>query len=233
MEARELIGYMLSDGHGNYIRFDGGTGKYVPVPLKKAGFVWNDRAKANKILKNSLAKELKKKYSVVVSEIEEAKDEQPAMVDKPTSLEVPVTTKVVEKPRKKINKIDRSLLEYVADESGMEQIERKIEDMIRFSTYVQSRQEILNDELSKVDREISDIHHFIEFECLNAYQGWVVYKLLQKKLLKRRSIKDEIMIAGNIMNSKIDYVSLNNVSKSIKGLEHRMYKPRELSDLFA
>lgn len=224
---------MLSDGHGNYIRFDGGTGKYVPVPLKKAGFVWNDRAKANKILKNSLAKELKKKYSVVVSENEEAKDEQPAMVDEPTSLEVPVTTKVVEKPRKKVNKIDRSLLEYVADESGMEQIERKIEDMIRFSTYVQSRQEILNDELSKVDREISDIHHFIEFESLNAYQGWVVYKLLQKKLLKRRSIKDEIMIAGNVLSSKIDYVSLNNVSKSIKGLEHRMYKPRELSDLFA
>ena len=224
---------MLSDGRGNYIRFDGGTGKYVPVPLKKAGFVWNDRAKANKILKNSLAKELKKKYSVVVSEIEEAKDEQPAMVDEPTSLEVPVTTKVVEKPKKKVNKIDRSLLEYVADESGMEQIERKIEDMIRFSTYVQSRQEILNDELSKVDREISDIHHFIEFECLNAYQGWVVYKLLQKKLLKRRSIKDEIMIAGNVLSSKIDYVSLNNVSKSIKGLEHRMYKPRELSDLFA
>lgn len=226
---------MLSDGHGNYIRFDGGTGKYVPVPLKKAGFVWNDRAKANKILKNSLAKELKKKYSVVVSEIEEAKDA--AVVESPTNVEakveVPTTVSVVEKPKKKVNKIDRSLLEYVADESGMEQIERKIEDMIRFSTYVQSRQEILNDELSKVDREISDIHHFIEFECLNAYQGWVVYKLLQKKLLKRRSIKDEIMIAGNIMNSKIDYVSLNNVSKSIKGLEHRMYKPRELSDLFA
>ena len=232
-----MIGYMLSDGRGNYIRFDGGTGKYVPVPLKKAGFVWNDRAKANKILKNSLAKELKKKYSVVVSEIEEAKDEQPAMVDEPTSVETkveaPTMVPVVEKPRKKVNKIDRSLLEYVADESGMEQIERKIEDMIRFSTYVQSRQEILNDELSKVDREISDIHHFIEFECLNAYQGWVVYKLLQKKLLKRRSIKDEIMIAGNVLSSKIDYVSLNNVSKSIKGLEHRMYKPRELSDLFA
>ena len=224
---------MLTDGHGNFIRFDKGTGKYVPVPLKSAGYVWDDRAKANKILKNSLTKDLKKKYSVVVSEIEEAKDEQPAMVDKPTSLEVPVTTKVVEKPRKKVNKIDRSLLEYVADESGMEQIERKIEDMIRFSTYVQSRQEILNNELSKVDREISDIHHFIEFECLNAYQGWVVYKLLQKKLLKRRSIKDEIMINGNVLNSKIDYNSLNNISKSIRGLEHRMYTPRELTDLFA
>lgn len=55
--------------------------------------------------------------------------------------------------------------------------------------------------LSKVDKEISDIYHYIEVSNLDAYRGWKAYKLLKDKLIERRKIKDEFDAAKRLRKS--------------------------------
>jgi hypothetical protein len=45
--------------------------------------------------------------------------------------------------------------------------------------------------MSRVDREISNIYHEIEFEVFNASRGYMLAKQLQEKLKERRIIKNE------------------------------------------
>jgi len=244
---------MLTDGNGHYIKHDQASGKYIPVASVKDGSVWDDRGKANKVLKNSLEKVLKKRYMIAIKEIDE-----PVIVEQKhleqtvdqarcellksyylskhpaAGNENPANGKELPKkvaPKVKLS-IDRSLLEYVRDRAGIEKIQQRVDEITRFTGYVQSRNDFLRGELSKIDREITDIHHFIEFKKLNAYQGWIVYKLLQKKLLKRREIKDEMLILSNLSGCYLTPESLGNIEKSIIGLEDRIYKPRELAELF-
>lgn len=66
-------------------------------------------------------------------------------------------------------------------------------DTIRlFADIVQDsaeREESLLAQLSKVDRELSDIEHFIEFVDLNGVDGFKIYKKMQSIRQIRREIK--------------------------------------------
>lgn len=107
-----------------------------------------------------------------------------------------------------------------------------ISDLRQFILDAEHRKSKLTDMLSKVDREITDINHYIELNNLNAYKGWLMASMLKEKLQKRRKIKDELFILTQLGECKITPELLADVNAAISKLEHRTYIPRVLSSLF-
>ena len=89
----------------------------------------------------------------------------------------------------------------------------------------------LYDEQSKIDSQISDVEHYIEFQTLNAPKGYAAYKLLHDLLGERRKIKDA-MIKISVLESNTKSINEEHIRESINGLENRQYTPRVLVDLF-
>lgn len=65
-----MILYVISDGHGSYIRKDEFSGKYVPVRNYSLAEKFQQRAKASNILKNAIGKNLRSRYNVIAIEDE-------------------------------------------------------------------------------------------------------------------------------------------------------------------
>ena len=90
----------------------------------------------------------------------------------------------------------------------------------------------LDIELSNIDKEITDIEHYIEFFCLDAAKGYKAYRMLRERLTKRRHIKDEMNCADYIINGSASEFSDGTVAKRLNALDKRQYEPRVLSELF-
>lgn len=90
----------------------------------------------------------------------------------------------------------------------------------------------LSQEVQDVDLEISDVVHYIEFNNLNAREGYKIYKRLNELLCKRRHLKFEQKIVSSInRNHKAsDYIS--DIIATIKECTNDVYKPRIATDLF-
>lgn len=95
-----------------------------------------------------------------------------------------------------------------------------------------NRKRELNMELSKVDKEISDIKHFIEFHPLNACQGYKMAKMLQECLKERRSIKDESAILDRILRMSVGYIGKGTGRSELENVKINQYQPRVLKELF-
>ena len=87
-------------------------------------------------------------------------------------------------------------------------------------------------QLSEIDKEITDIQHYIEFNKLNAAEGYQAYKMLQDKLLKRRVIKDNHIKFQMLASAKVSDIFDGTLEKNIDALDKRVYTPRVLTDLF-
>lgn len=90
----------------------------------------------------------------------------------------------------------------------------------------------LIEQLSKVDRELSDIAHYIEFNNLNAAQGYKAYKMEHERRIIRRSIKNEIQVLEIILGKKISETVTDEINNAVTGMDQRLYEPRELNELF-
>lgn len=110
-----------------------------------------------------------------------------------------------------------------------------LEKMIDWENYIIKLQEymvVINNQLSLVDQEISDIRHYAEDFNLNMYQAWKLYKLLQDACRRRRKIKNEMYKIRYILSSNFVDCTNKAISNYIKNLEHRQYNPRILKELF-
>lgn len=92
----------------------------------------------------------------------------------------------------------------------------------------------LVEDLSKFDRQKTDIEHYIEFNAgkLNACDGYKAYKILQDILLERRKVKDELEIVQVALDRIAAPEELAQIDLRVKELESRKYTPRELKHLF-
>jgi hypothetical protein len=92
----------------------------------------------------------------------------------------------------------------------------------------------LSEELSKYDRQRSDVEHYIEFNTgkLNASEGYKAFKLLQDVLLERRKVKDELQIVQVALDRIAAPDELAHIDTKVKELETRQYTPREFKYLF-
>ena len=90
----------------------------------------------------------------------------------------------------------------------------------------------LREQLSKVDLEICDIQHYIEFFSLDAAKGYKAYKMLKERLIRRREIKDEIAKVNLFLAGNATDFSSGKVTQQLRTMECRNYQPRILNELF-
>lgn len=92
----------------------------------------------------------------------------------------------------------------------------------------------LTEELSKYDRQRTDVEHYIEFNTgkLNACDGYRAYKLLQDVLVSRRKVKDELSIIKTALDRIAAPEELALIDARVEALESRQYTPREFKHLF-
>ena len=117
-------------------------------------------------------------------------------------------------------------------EVDIDDLKKSINDLSEKLTTLKGNKEWLLDEESNIDKQISDILHYIEFYNFSASDGYKLCKALKDLRLRRRKIKNELELI-NIVNTQ----SLNNVAsgqnnKAINGLDDKKYAPRILQELF-
>lgn len=108
----------------------------------------------------------------------------------------------------------------------------KVKEMYTFTRELEQRKMYLVEQLSKIDMEIVDIEHAAEFYNLNASQGYKLYKLLHDRRIERRKIKDELQVINLTLGTSINSNNMNNLEKSILGMDNRIYTPRINKELF-
>lgn len=92
----------------------------------------------------------------------------------------------------------------------------------------------LVEEVSKYDRQRTDVEHYIELNAgkLNAYEGYQAYKMLQDVLVERRKVKDELSVIQVVRDKMAFPDDIANIDTKVKELESRHYEPREFKHLF-
>lgn len=91
----------------------------------------------------------------------------------------------------------------------------------------------LNKMLIIANRQIQDIHHYLEIKELSEEDELVAVQQLKDILRGRRMVKDTLTIAKALTdNPIINEKELINVNKSMSGMINRNYNPRQLKDLF-
>lgn len=82
--------------------------------------------------------------------------------------------------------------------------------------------------LKEIEAEKIDIEHYIEFQTLNAAQGYKVCKEFKLCRIKRRRIKNELAVINIILKKDIK----EEIVEEIKKLDQRTYHPKIRTDLF-
>lgn len=197
--------YVITDGT-RWIMRDR-KGKYVPTSCEALADVYSNK-QANSIFQNQLSKALKSCFHL------QKIDEVPALVKQITQKEIKENTE---------NVLVAENIKYWVD---------KVNGLNGLASEALHRKDELLSQLSKVDQELSDINHYIEFCNLNAAQGYKAYKMIKERRIKRRSIKNELDVLSIILGKKISDTASDEIQKAIAGMDKRTYEPRVMTELF-
>ena len=129
---------------------------------------------------------------------------------------------------------EKNVVEEVVAPTSQTQSQYIVSILSDAATKLNDRHTVLSDELSKYDRQCSDIEHYIEFNAgkLNACDGYKAYKLLQDVLVQRRKVKDELEILQVVKDKMAIPDDMANITARLQTLAARRYEPRELKWLF-
>lgn len=197
--------YVITDGT-RWIMRDR-KGKYVPTSCEALADIYSNK-QANSIFQNQLSKALKSCFCV------QKIDEVPTLVKQVTQEEVQENTE---------NVLVAENIQYWVN---------KVNGLNGLASEALHRKDELLSQLSKVDQELSDINHYIEFCNLNAAQGYKAYKMIKERRIKRRSIKNELKVLSIILGKKISDTASDEIQKAIAGMDKRTYEPRVMNELF-
>lgn len=106
------------------------------------------------------------------------------------------------------------------------------DDLENVGEKMKERRRELSCELSKVDKEISDIRHYIEFYPLSASRGYKMAKMLKDCLIRRRAIKDETEMLNRISVMTVGHIGNGKGRNDLDKLGNKQYTPRVLTELF-
>ena len=197
--------YIITDGSRFIYR--NYSGKYVPTPSEAMADIFSKK-QADAIFNNSLTKALKLVFHV------EKYDKPPDQVKQVT--------------KEELNKNTRKV---VISENVQRWLD-KVSELNGFRNDATKRKKELCKQLSDVDKELSDLNHYIEFCNLNAAQGYKAYKMVKERRIKRRYIKNELAVVNKILENKLSDSITEDIGKVIRGLDERIYTPRILNELF-
>lgn len=197
--------YVITDGTRWIMRDK--HGRYVPTSCEALADVFSNK-QATGILQSNLSKALKSVFRV-------------QKIDEPSKLIKQISQETAQKNTERVS----------TDENIKRWID-KIDGLNGLATEALHRKDELVQQLSKVDQELSDVNHYIEFCNLNAAQGYKAYKMIKDRRIKRRSIKNELQVVDIILSKKISETATDEIQKAIAGMDQRTYEPRVLNELF-
>ena len=197
--------YVITDGT-RWIMRDR-HGRYVPTSCEALADVFSNK-QATGIFQSNLSKALKSVFRV-------------QKIDEPSKLIKQISQETAQKNTERVS----------TDENIKRWID-KIDGLNGLATEALHRKDELVQQLSKVDQELSDVNHYIEFCNLNAAQGYKAYKMIKDRRIKRRSIKNELHVVDIILSKKISETATDEIQKAIAGMDQRTYEPRVLNELF-
>lgn len=87
----------------------------------------------------------------------------------------------------------------------------------------------LANEIREIDLKIVDVEHYIEFNRLNAREGYKIYKRLNELFCKRRSLKFEQKIVTSINKNYKASEYISDIITTINECKNDIYKPRILT----
>lgn len=196
--------YIITDGSRFIYRNH--SNKFVPTSSEVMADIFTKK-QAERIFNNSLPKALKAVFYV------EKYDKPPEDVKQVTQSELNNTEKVM------VSENIQRWLDRVSDLNGL------AKDANR-------RKEELTKQLHNLEDELLDIQHYIEFSNLNAAQGYKASKDIKDCRVKRRSVKNELLVLDIILEQRVDELVNEEIHKRVQGIDRRTYKPRIRTDLF-
>ncbi len=197
--------YIITDGSRFIYR--NYSGKYVPTSSEAMADIFSKR-QANAIFSNSLPKALKLVFHV------EKYDKPPEAVKQLTQSELDNNTEKV-----MVSENIQRWLDKVSDLNGLAKEAKR-------------RKEELMKQLHDLEGELLDIEHYIEFSNLNAAQGYKASKDIKECRVKRRSVKNELLVLEIILEQRVNEMVDEEIHKRVQGMDKRTYKPRIRTDLF-
>lgn len=96
-----------------------------------------------------------------------------------------------------------------------------IEEVVMKLNSLEEYMNELGNQLSIADRKKSDIEHFIEERKVNVFQAYKVYKELEKVLLERRKIKNDIELAKVFRSNETKLIKVKNRESLLDDLHNR------------
>lgn len=200
--------YYIADTFGSYYGFNQ-SNKLVPVNEKEQATRLTF-LKANNVLQNMIKPANRYQYILIEAGEEEENKNVVSSIEKKEWRDT------------KFDELNTNWDEY-------------LEEMLDFISQLQQYKCNLNYMYTQVEKEICDIMHYIEFNNLDAANGYKIYKMLRECRLKRRQIKDEdVRVTATIQalgNNELQEKLKESIIK-IKALDNRNYRPRVLSELF-
>lgn len=197
--------YIITDG-SRFI-YQNHSGKYVPTSSEVMADIFS-RKQAEVIFNNQLPKALKSVFHV------EKYDKPPESVKQVTQFELDNNTEKV-----MMSENIQKWLDKVSDLNGLAKEALK-------------RKEELTKQLHNLENELIDIEHYIEFSNLNAAQGYKASKDIKNCRVKRRSVKNELLVLDIILEQRVNEMVDEEIHKRVQGIDKRTYKPRIRTDLF-
>lgn len=205
--------YIITDGT-RYIR-QNIKHKYEAVSNFTMADTYDSTAIAKNVWRNSLSRSMQKDFYV-------ARVEDGEIIKVESS-----TTTYRDKSNPHAIACDRELcpeaLQWISRVSGLENVTKD----------AKQRYDELNKQLADTQQAIADLNHYIEFNAVNAATGYKLTAALHKLFVRRRNIKDEMLVVEIICECEPDGGSnVTRLVKRINGIQNRKYEPRVLSSLF-
>ena len=217
-----MIEYVISDGHGMYIKYS--SGKYVPVRGEQYATRFAERGKAANILKSSVAKNIRDKFRVLDIEIPKTSTDSPAK-------ELPTASRCTVRVNKDVGILKDVLNRHISDDETIS-ILAQINELGELVKYIERRIPEVQEALKTVNNAIVDMQHHIEFGKFDLYRGYLTSKNCQHLFQLRRKYKDELVSLYEARKCKLDSASILRLYKALDGLSERKYQPRVLTELF-
>ena len=217
--------FVLANNRGGYIKYDEYNGRYVETSNVELATTYELFSDAKYVHKEKLSNKQKKLFHIIkigtpeatatVSQEKQTADDATAN-DRPV-INIDALKKIAEKP------VEPSIVVELRDH---------LDDFAKYidSVYVLGRK--ISDQQAEVEGEICDIRHYIEFNDLNAYQGYLAFKCLQQALRRRRELKDTMEAIRGLGLGEIDTGKIRRAVSALNGMTHRKYQPRQLAELF-
>lgn len=217
--------YVLTDGKGMYISLN--KNRYVPVTNPSLACVLSQR-QADGILHNSLSTNLRARFYVKKRASSEGK------VVANENKEVSTVKSQIKLSIKQVtgDDLENNTLKVATDDNIQKWVD-KLHTFNGLSEDAKKRKEELNQELARLNAEIIDIEHWIEFSNFNAAQGYKASKEIKECRIKRRAVKNELSVLELILDDQDLLATIDSeITKKISILDNRTYHPRVRKDLF-